>query len=63
MKSKFAGVFAAVVGLTQAQAQTPPAPPVEKTQAPENQAAKPAEAQPLPAPTPGSAQGAGAGAY
>jgi len=38
MKSKFAGVFAAVVGLTQAQAQTPPAAPVETAQA-----AKPAK--------------------
>lgn len=60
MKSKFAGMFAAVVGLTQAHAQTPPQPPVEKTQAPENQAANPAGPQPLPTPTPGSAQGASA---
>lgn len=36
MKSKFAGVFAAVVGLSQAQAQTPPA-------APPKEAAKPAK--------------------
>jgi len=58
MKSRIAGALVAVLGLTQAEAQTPPQPPVEKTQAPENQAAKPADPQPLPTPAPGSAQGA-----
>jgi imidazolonepropionase-like amidohydrolase/Tol biopolymer transport system component len=57
MKTKIAGVLAALLAGTQAAAQTPAQPPVAKTQAPENQATKPADPQALPTPTPGAAQG------